>query len=131
VTAAFMYAARIYLCSLVPGFRLDDHNVTSLVSAFCSVMEFIPAGPEGHDRSLVWPLLVVGSVSLPTSSFRSMFEERCSRLGEAANFGSFGRIRELFKDVWMLVDSEAALGSYQSVSWRDVMRQKGWDFLLI
>ncbi|THW05743.1 hypothetical protein D6D26_01966 [Aureobasidium pullulans] len=131
VTAAFMYAARIYLCSLVPGFRLDDHNVTSLVSAFCNVMEYIPAGPEGHDRSLVWPLLVVGSVSLPTSSFRSMFEERCSRLGEAASFGSFGRVRELFKDVWLLVDSEAAIGSYQNVSWRDVMRQKEWDFLLI
>ncbi|KAH0001697.1 hypothetical protein KCU72_g17819, partial [Aureobasidium melanogenum] len=53
VTAAFMYAARIYLCSLVPGFRLDDHNVTNLVNAFSNVMEYIPAGPEGHDRSLI------------------------------------------------------------------------------
>ncbi|TIA35906.1 hypothetical protein D6C78_05804 [Aureobasidium pullulans] len=131
VTAAFMYAARMYLCSLVPGFRPDDPNVTSLVNAFCNVMGYIPAGMEGHDRSLVWPLLMVGSVFLPTSSFRNMFDERCSQLGEAARFGPFGRIRELSKDVWVLLDSDVALGSYRSVSWRDVKSEKGWDFLLI
>jgi hypothetical protein len=94
-------------------------------------MEYIPAGPDGFDRSLVWPLLVAGSVSLPNSPFRAMFAERTARLGEASNFGSFGRIKELLKDVWSINDAALAKGDKQSVHWRDTMRQKGWDFLLI
>jgi len=94
-------------------------------------MNFIPAGPEGFDRSLVWPLLIAGSVSLPGSSFRTMFSERSAQMGEAAQFGSFGRVKELLKDVWRLNDDALARGERQGVHWRDAMRQKSWDFLLI
>ena len=102
-----------------------------LISHFSELMNFIPAGPEGFDRSLVWPLLVAGAVSVAGSPFRSMFDERCQRLGDASNFGSFGRISELLKDVWQINDANAARGEYKGVSWRNVMQQKGWDYLLI
>ncbi|OCL09490.1 hypothetical protein AOQ84DRAFT_20852 [Glonium stellatum] len=131
MTAVFLLAARIYLCSLVPDFDRQQSHITHLISALTDAMEFIPAGPDGFDRSLVWPLLMAGSVSLPTSSFRTMFSERTARLGEASDFGSFGRIKELLKDVWRINDDALARGERQSVHWRDVMRQKGWDFLLI
>ncbi|ORX96079.1 fungal-specific transcription factor domain-domain-containing protein [Clohesyomyces aquaticus] len=131
MTAVFRLAARIYLCSLVPDFDRTQPSIANLVNALSDAMEFIPAGPGGFDRSLVWPLLIAGSVSLPNTGFRRMFSERATRLGEAADFGSFGRIKELLKDVWRINDDALAQGNKQSVHWRDTMQQKGWDFLLI
>ncbi|KAF2795622.1 hypothetical protein K505DRAFT_416313 [Melanomma pulvis-pyrius CBS 109.77] len=131
MTAVFRLAARIYLCSLVPDFDRTQGSIANLVNAMSDAMEFIPAGSDGFDRSLVWPLLVAGSVSLPNSSFRTMFSERAHRLGEASEFGSFGRIKELLKDVWHINDSALAKGDKQSVHWRNTMQQKGWEFLLI
>lgn len=131
MTAVYRLAARIYLCSLVPDFDRTSPSFVNLVSALCQAMEYIPAGPDGFDRSLVWPLLVAGSISLPGSGFRSMFAERSALLGDAANFGSYGRAKELLTEVWRVNDDNLVKGSTQSVHWRDTMRQKGWDFLLI
>ncbi|PVI00266.1 hypothetical protein DM02DRAFT_527404 [Periconia macrospinosa] len=131
MSAVFRLAARIHLCSLVPDFDRTQGSIANLVKALSDAMDFIPAGPEGFDRSLVWPLLIAGSVSLPNSPFRKMFADRAARMGEASEFGSFGRIKELLKDVWRINDDALANGDKQSVHWRDTMRQKGWDFLLI
>ncbi|CAK1368292.1 unnamed protein product [Cercospora beticola] len=131
LTAVFTVAARIYLCTLIPGHNSSDPSMCALVAKFSELMNFIPAGPEGFDRSLAWPLLLAGSSSLRASPFRSMFEERCDRLGEAANFGSFGRVRELLKDMWQINDNAASSGDLQGIRWRDAIQSKGWDFLLI
>ncbi|CAK3851778.1 related to Transcriptional regulatory pro1 [Lecanosticta acicola] len=131
LTAVFRVAARIYLCTLVPGNTRNQPSMCHLISQFSELMSYIPAGPDGFDRSLAWPLLIAGGASVANSPFRAMFEERCERLGDGANFGSFGRIRELLKDLWQINDAAAAQGDYQGVRWRDVMQQKGWDFLLI
>ena len=131
ITAIFRVAARIHLCTLVPGFEPRQPSTCHLISQFSELMGWIPAGPEGFDRSLVWPLLIAGSASVAGSPFRVMFEERCQLLGEGAKFGSFGRIRELLKDVWHINDEAMARGEAKGVHWRDVMKQKSWDFLLI
>jgi hypothetical protein len=52
-------------------------------------------------------------------------------MGDAASFGSIGRARELLREVWHANDEVLARGERQSVHWRDVMQQRGWDFLLI
>ena len=121
----------IYLCTLVPGYEPRQPSMCHLVSQFSDLMNYIPAGPEGFDRSLAWPLLIAGSESVAASPFRAMFDERCKRLGEAAEFGSFGRVRGLLTDVWEATDSANARGEFQGVRWRDVMQQKKWDYLLI
>ena len=131
ITAVFRVAARIYLCTLVPGYVPGSPSTCHLISSFSELMNFIPAGPEGFDRSLVWPMLIAGAASVTASPFRAMFEERCQRLGDAAHFGSFGRINELLKDLWQFNDIAIARGDVQGVHWRDVMKQKGWDSLLI
>jgi hypothetical protein len=131
MTAVFRLAARMYLCSLVPGYDRTQVSSINLVNAFCKAMEYIPTGAEGFDRSLVWPLLVAGSVSLPNSTFRTMFAQRAGQLGGSSEFGSFGRVKELLSEVWRVNDNNLAKGTIQSVHWRDTMRQKGWDFLLI
>jgi len=131
MTAVFRLAARIYLCSLVPDFDCRQASIANLVNALSDAMEFIPAGPNGFDRSLVWPLLIAGSASLPTSNFRTMFTERTMRLGDASDFGSFGRLKAILNDTWSTNDAAFARGQKQSVHWRDTMHQKGWDVLLI
>ncbi|KAF2725497.1 hypothetical protein K431DRAFT_215320 [Polychaeton citri CBS 116435] len=131
MSAIFRLAARIYLCTLVPGYECQQPSMRHLTAQFAELMNLIPAGPEGFDRSLSWPILIAGSNCAAGSPFRTMFADRCQRLGESADFGSFGRVRELLRDIWHINDSAASRGDYQGVHWRDVMQQKGWDFLLI
>ena len=130
MTAIFCIAARIWLCSLVPGSSRYDQSMTDLVSRFVAFLEFIPAGPDGFDRSIVWPLLIAGAQSTPGSSFRHVIADRIACLGEGAEFGSFGRMIRLLQEVWRLSDENGG-GEGQNVHWRDVMQQNGWDFLLI
>jgi hypothetical protein len=133
ITAAFRIAARIYLCSLVPGFTPSQNSCVLLVSKLTQTLEFIPSGQSGFDRSLVWVYLMGGSVSTANSSFRSFFDERLQGLGDLANMGSFGRVSSLLQEVWSHVDGRLSPGGGEAhyVSWRDVMQIKGWDFLLI
>lgn len=132
ITAAFRLAARIYLCSLVPGFSPSQASCQGLVAKLAQVLEFIPSGAGGFDKSMVWVYLIGGSVSTAGSPFRAFFDERVAEMGEAADFGSFGQCRSLLKEVWAITDSRTPGGSEaQYVSWRDVMAMKGWDFLLI
>ncbi|KAI9796033.1 MAG: hypothetical protein M1833_006541 [Piccolia ochrophora] len=126
MTAVFRLAARIYLCSLVPGFDRGQTMIVDLVNKLAECLEYIPAGPEGFDRSLVWPLLVGGAVSTPGSLFRYTFQNRVDRLEEHSDFGSFGRMNRLLREVWRQADERR-----QNVHWRDVMQEKGWNFLLI
>lgn len=139
MTAAFRLAARIWLCSLAPGSQRTDGSMMDLVARLARLLALVPAGPDGFDRSLVWPLLIGGAQSVAGSPFRSVFEERVVGLGEAGKMGSFGRMLCLLREVWGRQE-ELEMGKQpsgeveevvQSVHWRDVMRQQGWDFLLI
>jgi len=138
VTAAFRLAARIYLCSLVPGFSPNQASCVGLVEKLTTVLQHIPSGPAGYDRSLAWVYLVGGSVSSAGSTFRSFFDERIAQLGDLANYGSFGRVACLLREVWAQADRQVTPPSggapeapQQHVHWRDVMQMKGWDFLLV
>lgn len=138
ITAAFRLAARIYLCSLVPGFYPGQASCIGLVEKLTQVLQFIPSGTGGFDRSLSWVYLVGGSVSVAGSSFRTFFEDRVAQLGDLANFGSFGRVNCLLREVWLQADRQATSpisatseAPQQYIHWRDVMQMKGWDYLLI
>ncbi|KAL9099123.1 MAG: hypothetical protein Q9163_005330 [Psora crenata] len=131
ITAVFRLAARIYLCSIVPNASRWDDSMGVLVERLSKVLDFVPSGPDGFDRSLVWPLLIGGSMSTPNSRFRTMLEARITMLGEQAEFGSFGRMVRLLREVWRQAEESGNAGEGQNVHWRDVMKQKGWDFLLI
>ncbi|KAI1640467.1 fungal-specific transcription factor domain-containing protein [Biscogniauxia mediterranea] len=137
ITSAFRLAARIYLCSLVPGFSPNQGSCVGLVEKLTTVLQHIPAGPHGFDRSLAWVYLIGGSVSGTNSTFRQFFHERISQLGDAANVGSFGGVASLLQEVWHQTDSyqssPSAVGTTESpyISWRDIMQMRGLDYLLI
>lgn len=124
-TDAFRYAARIYLCSLVPGFDPQQPQVMELLNKLTYCLESIPAGPDGFDRSLVWVLLIGGSVATPGSLFKGFFESRCDALGDAARYGSFGRMQKILDVLWERRDNG------METTWREVMESNQWDFLLI
>ncbi|KAI1436718.1 fungal-specific transcription factor domain-containing protein [Xylaria sp. CBS 124048] len=145
ITSAFRLAARIYLCSLVPGFSPSQASCIGLVEKLTNVLQHIPSGPNGFDRSLSWVYLIGGSVSSPTSTFRHFFSDRIVQLAGLANSGSFGAVVMLLHEVWQQVDSfqpssgtttattTTTTGSTEApyISWRDVMQARGWDYLLI
>lgn len=124
-TDAFRYAARIYLCSLVPGFDRQQPQVKELLNKLTYCLESIPAGPEGFDRSIVWVYLIGGSVATSGSFFKRFFQNRCDALGDAARYGSFGRMQKLLESLWE--QRESGL----ETTWREVMQNNEWDFLLI
>lgn len=140
ITQAFRLAARIYLCSLVPGFSPSQSSPMALIEKLVGVLQFIPSGPDGFDRSMVWVYLLAGSMSLPGSTFRVFFEDRVAQLGEQGNSGSFSRMTTLLQEVWLQNDALATVSPPSSpgsdaarpyIHWRDVMQSKGWDLLII
>ncbi|OQE30288.1 hypothetical protein PENFLA_c003G08530 [Penicillium flavigenum] len=100
----FRTAAQIYLCSIVPGFDRKQANFEGLIAAVTDALQFIPAGPHGYDRSLVWPLLMTGVFAGPSSPFRSVVADRAAALGDHGDLGSFGRMYRLLQEVWRLTD---------------------------
>ncbi|KGQ12639.1 Transcriptional regulatory protein pro-1 [Beauveria bassiana D1-5] len=137
MTSAFRIAARIYLCSLVPGFNPFQPSPMSLVDKLTAVLQCIPAGPQGFDRSLVWVYLMCGSISAPDSPFRTLFEQRIAALGEQAKCGSFGRMVVVMRELWLQNDQLLHASTPGSdvappyVHWRDILQMNGWDYLLI
>ena len=107
ITAIFRKAARVYLCSLVPNFNRFDPAICNLVAQMTELLQFVPDGPEGFDRSLVWAYLVCGANCTPTSSLRRVLASRIEELGSEADHGSFGRMVRLLHEVWRRNDEVA------------------------
>ncbi|KAJ5759052.1 hypothetical protein N7520_006208 [Penicillium odoratum] len=104
MTTIFRIAARIYLCSLVPGFDRHQSSIVALVSSISAALQYIPAGPFGFDRSIVWPLLIAGAAAVPESEMRNILWERSAALGDIGDYGSFGRMFRIVQEVWRLTD---------------------------
>lgn len=106
ITALFRVAARVYLCSLVPGFDRNQLSAVKLINHAAEVLKLIPHGLHGYDRTLSWPLLICGAYSTPDGPFRPVLQKRAESLGEEAAFGSFGRMMHLLRETWQLADAE-------------------------
>ena len=131
ITAVFRVAARIHLCSLVPEFDRFQPSITALVDQLVDIWTQIPTGEDGFDRTLTWPLLIAGAFSTDGSRFRQHISERTMAMGRSAKYGAFARMTDVLNAVWDINDVKLSEGRRQSVHWRDVMQQKGWDCLLI
>ncbi|KAE8385231.1 fungal-specific transcription factor domain-containing protein [Aspergillus alliaceus] len=100
ITTLFRIAARIYLFSLTPGFDYYEPSIVNQVKRVGEILQYLPSGPRGFDRSLVWPLFIVGVHSVPTSAYRKTLAERVVALGYMSDFGSFGRMYRVLKEIW-------------------------------
>ncbi|KAL1957537.1 hypothetical protein VTO42DRAFT_5763 [Malbranchea cinnamomea] len=109
ITALFCVAARLYLCSLVPGFHRSQPSSVKLVNHAAELLELIPGGPEGFDRALVWPLTICGAHSAPDSPLRRTLHKRTELLGEEGTIGNFGRMMHLLQETWLMSDDLNAM----------------------
>jgi hypothetical protein len=105
-TAIFRVAARIYLNSLIPGFRHDDQGTMDLIQNIAELLQYIPSGPFGFDRALVWPMLIAGAFSTQHCDFRIILEQRIEGMGVCSEFGSFGRMYTVLQELWKLCDED-------------------------
>jgi hypothetical protein len=117
ITHIFRTAARIYLFSLAPPWEGNKNEDPILISEswineVTQALETIPTGPDGFDRSLVWPLLMTGVASGPHSSFRAVLAARAAKLGDYGDIGSFGRMYRLLQEVWRLNDCPIDFAPY-------------------
>ncbi|KAJ9606342.1 DNA-binding transcriptional regulator ume6 [Cladophialophora chaetospira] len=104
ISAIFRKATRVYLCSLVPEHNRYQQATVNLISSMADLLQYVPGGPNGFDRCLVWPMLICGANSIPASPFRRVLSDRCDALGDGANQGAFGKMVRLLHEVWRLND---------------------------
>ncbi|EXJ65358.1 hypothetical protein A1O7_01699 [Cladophialophora yegresii CBS 114405] len=100
ISAVFRKATRVYLCSLVPEYNRYQPATVNLIAQMAEMLQYVPSGPNGFDRCLVWPMLICGANSIPASPLRRVLSERCDALGDSADHGSFGRMIRLLHEVW-------------------------------
>jgi C6 transcription factor Pro1 len=111
MTAIFQKAARVYLCSLVPHYHPSQPATCALIEQMTELLAFIPSGPGGFDKSLVWPYLICGANSMPSSSLRRALADRIELMGdEMAETGAFGRMIRLLGEVWRRNDPDLVGG---------------------
>lgn len=130
VISAFRAAASVYLTSVASGCNPDHPDVSAAVNRAVEILRRIPIAD--NDRSLVWPLSVVGTMarrSLMLSSYgepldalsdpdqRVYFTARFSLLTEK-QLGCGRSAAELVKKVWRRRD-HAPRG--ELVDWIDAM----------
>ncbi|PCD21381.1 hypothetical protein AU210_016346 [Fusarium oxysporum f. sp. radicis-cucumerinum] len=140
ITMAFCIAARIFLHGLVPGFNSIQPLCMELVEELTAVLQHIPSGPNGFDRNFAWVYLIGGSVSLPDSAFRAVFEDRLAQIGDSFRSGTMGRVATVLHEVWALSDSPTGVSVHGSttseggqlyIHWRAVMQSNRWYLLFI
>lgn len=74
----------------------DETTIGGLINNFIVAMYYIPLGFE---CTLVWPLLIAASMSMPQSIYRTFFTSQIADASEAS-FGKFGHMVSLVQEVW-------------------------------
>lgn len=100
VTSLFRAAARVYLETVIalPG-NFDDLALHTDLAM--NVLGAIP--PSDADRSLVWPLTVIGSMA--RAEHRGYIADRFARLDGRHQLGNCGHAEALVRDVWQRRDA--------------------------
>lgn len=73
----------------------DETAIGNLINNFTATIHYISLGFE---YTLVWPLLITGSINMPQSTYRTF---SISRIADASkvSFGRFGHIVSLVQEV--------------------------------
>lgn len=112
VTSAFRAAAHVYLEATISGCNPHAANVARATDEAIVVLKQIP--PSDADRSLIWPLCVVGCMAS-----RRMDQEYMARRFELLDgrdkLGNGARAEELMKHIWAQCESGGV------IDWIDAM----------
>ncbi|KAF3909263.1 hypothetical protein ABW20_dc0106034 [Dactylellina cionopaga] len=127
VTEAFRIMARAYLRIVVYGFNPYDVEAQDLLQEFLAVINFIPSLYMGYERSIISPLLVVGSLAIHPHH-QQIISTRLKRTPHMAKYGNLGNVDKILTEIW---SRQWAQCSQQVAPWRQVMKEKNWEYLMV
>ncbi|KAK6527153.1 hypothetical protein TWF281_010346 [Arthrobotrys megalospora] len=127
VTEAFRIMARVYLRIVAYGFNPKDQECQSLLQEMLAVIDFIPSLYMGYERSIISPLLIVGSLAINPHD-RQIISARLKKTPHMAKYGNLGNVDKILTEIW---SREWVTDPRQPVPWRQVMKEKNWEYLMV
>ncbi|KAK6349244.1 hypothetical protein TWF730_009995 [Orbilia blumenaviensis] len=127
VTEAFRIMARVYLRIVAYGFNPRDPECQSLLQEMLAVIDFIPSLYMGYERSIISPLLIVGSLAIRPID-KQTISARLKKTPHMAKYGNLGNVDKILTEIW---SRDWVTDRRLPVPWRQVMREKGWEYLMV
>ncbi|KAK6347250.1 hypothetical protein TWF696_007322 [Orbilia brochopaga] len=127
VTEAFRIMARVYLRVVAYGFNPYDADSQALLQELLAVIDFIPNLYMGYERSIISPLLIVGSLAI-NPGHQQILSTRLKKTPHMAKYGNLGNVDKILTEIW---SRHWAPDPRQAVPWRQVMAEKGWEYLMV
>ncbi|KAJ6256777.1 hypothetical protein Dda_8644 [Drechslerella dactyloides] len=127
VTEAFRIMARVYLRVVTYGFNSYDADSQALLQELLAVIDFIPNLYMGFERSIISPLLIVGSLAI-NPGHQQILSTRLKKTPHMAKYGNLGNVDKILTEIW---SRPWAPDPRQPVPWRQVMVEKGWEYLMV
>lgn len=113
ITKLWAHATRIWLLTIVSGWRPSDTTVCRDVDAVIKLLT-CHLEPPILLRAAAWPFCVAGCIAQP--SRHAQFREFAHRLQPARLFGSVHKALEIMERVWSIADTEE-IQQYDMASW--------------
>ncbi|KAK6538674.1 hypothetical protein TWF694_010248 [Orbilia ellipsospora] len=127
VTEAFRIMARVYLRIVVHGFNPYDTECQSLLKELLAVIDFIPSLYMGYERSIISPLLIVGSCAV-NPQHQNIISTRLKKIPHMAKYGNLGNVDKILTEIW----SRKWMPDPRDIMpWRQVMKEKNWEYLMV
>ncbi|EWC44692.1 hypothetical protein DRE_06588 [Drechslerella stenobrocha 248] len=127
VTEAFRIMARVYLRIVTYGFNPYDAESQALLQELLAVIDFIPSLYMGYERSIISPLLIVGSLAI-NPAHQQILSTRLKKTPHMAKYGNLGNVDKILAEIW---SRHWAPDPQQPVPWRQVMQEKNWEYLMV
>ncbi|RVD86257.1 uncharacterized protein DFL_004544 [Arthrobotrys flagrans] len=127
VTEAFRIMARVYLRIVAYGFNPVDPICQLLLQEMLAVIDFIPSLYMGYERSIISPLLIVGSLAKRPLD-QQIISARLKKTTHMAKYGNLGNLDKILTEIW---SREWVIDPRQPVPWRQIMKEKSWEYLMV
>jgi hypothetical protein len=127
ISELYRTSALIYLFGLLPGV---DHNESTLVYVVESISSMLNSTTtlKDFEYSMIWPMLIAGVHSAPSSSFRTLFHQFAGAMEK--DTGVLRRLDDLLNDLWRSQEFAKEQGA-DNPDWRQLIRNRGCESLLI
>ncbi|KAF7374632.1 Zn(2)-C6 fungal-type domain-containing protein [Mycena sanguinolenta] len=121
VSKIFSETVLLYLHTVLSDSNPGVPEISNSVGTIVQLLGQLP--PSEVDRALVFPICLAGCMT-DDSTWRDFFKGRLQRLDES--LGNLMRTRLLMEAVWQKRDVSGA-----TVDWRETMRERGLNLLLV
>ncbi|KAK6495676.1 hypothetical protein TWF481_002724 [Arthrobotrys musiformis] len=127
VTEAFRIMAIVYLHIVAFGFNPLHPDLQSLLQEMLAVIDYIPSLYMDYERSIISPLLIVGSLARQPQD-QQIISARLKKTAHMAKYGNLGNVDKILTEIW---SRDWTPDPRQPVPWRQIMKEKNWEYLMV